>query len=83
MRWLAPGDDLAFPFKNTERLFHAESSGASAIAAGAVLLVLAANPGLNLTEVDAILTRTASPIAEAALPSAPLADVRDIDPVAL
>src|SRR5262249_33308705 len=57
VRWLAPGDDLTFPFLQDERLFHSESSGASAIAAGVILLVMESNPALRLTEVDAILTR--------------------------
>ena len=34
VRCLAPGDDVAYPFLAAERLFHAESSGASALAAG-------------------------------------------------
>jgi hypothetical protein len=80
VRWLAPGDDLAFPFKRTERLFHAESSGASAIAAGAILLVLAANPRLTRSELDAILTRTATPVRGDDFPSQGLADRRDVDP---
>jgi hypothetical protein len=82
VRWLAPGDDLTFPFLQNERLFHSESSGASAIAAGVVLLVMEANPTLTLTEVDAILTRTASPVAADVWPSGPLADRRDVDPIA-
>src|SRR5580704_13462935 len=41
VRWLAPGDDVAYPLSSRDHLFHAESSGASAIAAGVVLLVLA------------------------------------------
>ncbi len=47
VRWLAPGDDVAYPFAAGPRLCHAESSGASAIAAGALLLVLAENPALT------------------------------------
>jgi len=50
VRFLAPGDDIAYPFASPERLFHAESSGASAIAAGVLLLVLAVNPSLRLEE---------------------------------
>jgi hypothetical protein len=60
VRWLAPGDDVASPFCETERLTHAESSGASGIAAGVLLLVLAKNPELRLSELDAIVTRTAT-----------------------
>jgi hypothetical protein len=83
VRWLAPGDDLAFPFQRTrERLFHSESSGASAIASGAVLLVMEANPTLNLPEIDAILTRTASPIPAGVWPPGTLADRHDVDPIA-
>ena len=41
---------------------HAESSGASAIAAGVVALVLAANPTLRLRERDVVISRTAVPI---------------------
>lgn len=61
VRWLAPGDDLAYPFAEKERLFHAESSGASAVAAGVLLLVLSQNPGLTVGELEAVVTRTASP----------------------
>ena len=77
VRWLAPGDDVAYPFARgdggggggtppdpapPERLFHAESSGASAIAAGALLLVLAANPSLRLGELAEIVDATLSPV---------------------
>ena len=58
VRWLAPGDDLAYPFSSRDRLFHAESSGASAIAAGVMLLLLGSNPELKLHEVHGILART-------------------------
>ena len=59
VRWVAPGDDLAYPFALRERLFHAESSGASAIAAGTIALVLAKNPRLRLHELHALLARSA------------------------
>jgi hypothetical protein len=62
LRWLAPGDDLAYPFSARERLIHAESSGASAVAAGVLLLVLANNPQLTVAELDAIVTRTLVPV---------------------
>ncbi len=58
VRWLAPGDDLAYPFSSRDRLFHAESSGASAVAAGVMLLVLGSNPELKVHEVHAILERS-------------------------
>jgi hypothetical protein len=61
VRCLAPGDDLAYPFLATERLFHAESSGASALAAGVALLVVSCNPWLRSDEVLSLLARTASP----------------------
>jgi hypothetical protein len=59
VRWLAPGDDIAYPFSSKDRLFHAESSGASAIAAGVMLLLLGSNPQLMFHEVHALLARTA------------------------
>jgi hypothetical protein len=43
-----------------ERLTHAESSGASGVAAGVLLLVLGINPHLGLSELDAVVTRTAT-----------------------
>ncbi len=59
IRWLAPGDDLAFPLADNERLVHGESSGASSVAAGVLLLVLAKNPELTLDELDHLLSLTA------------------------
>ncbi len=59
LRWLAPGDDLPLPFGRPGRTVHAESSGASALAAGVLLLVLGKNPTLHRRELDAVLTRTA------------------------
>jgi hypothetical protein len=79
-RWLAPGDDLALPFLFEDRLTHAESSGASAIAAGAMLLVLAANPRLRIAELDDLLTKTTVPVSPAAVPEGRLADARDAQP---
>ncbi len=76
VRWLAPGDDIADPFAAAERLTHAESSGASAIAAGIALLVLSANPSLRLAELDAILSLTVTPVD----PAPPLAIASRIDP---
>ncbi|HKQ69590.1 MAG TPA: S8 family serine peptidase [Polyangiaceae bacterium] len=83
LRWLAPGDDLVFPFARTEMLGHAESSGASAIAAGVALLVLAANRSLRLGELDAILTSTTTPVRPDAVPVGVLADRHDTHPLGI
>jgi len=80
VRWLAPGDDVAYPFASRDQLFHAESSGASAIAAGVVLLVLGANPGLALPELHAVLARTVDPPATNA-DGLPVADPADLLPL--
>ncbi len=80
VRWLAPGDDLADPLQLKDRWCHAESSGASALAAGVILLVLASNSGLALRDVDAIVTRTASRASEHDASSAPPADPFDLLP---
>ncbi|WP_437736948.1 S8/S53 family peptidase [Sorangium sp. So ce1335] len=88
VRWLAPGDDLACPLPSapgagtaSERLCHAESSGASALAAGALLLVLSQNPALRLPELDGLITRTLDPVPPAAPASAaPFADPWDVLP---
>jgi hypothetical protein len=83
VRWAAPGDDLAFPFDERDRLFHGESSGASAVAAGALLLVLASNPELTLDELDRLVTSTATPLDGADDGrKEPLADRVDVLPVA-
>jgi hypothetical protein len=58
VRWLSPGDDISYPFSSRDRLFHAESSGASAIAAGVMLLVLGSNPALHQRDLHQILART-------------------------
>jgi hypothetical protein len=81
VRWTAPGDDLAYPFTapgDTERLFHAESSGAAAVAAGVLLLVLAQNPTLRLPELGAVIDATLAPAAPAT--AEPLADPADALP---
>jgi hypothetical protein len=81
-RWLAPGDDLVHPFLASDRLFHAESSGASAVAAGVLLLVLSCNPTLRVDELAAVVTRCARdpvPISPAML--AALADPVDVLPL--
>jgi hypothetical protein len=80
VRWLAPGDDVAYPLSSRDHLFHAESSGASAIAAGVVLLLLGCNPTLRLRDVHALLARTADvPAQEDDLESV-LADPVDVLP---
>lgn len=58
LRWLAPGDDLAYPFSANDRPAHAESSGASAVAAGVLLLILGCNPTLDLGDLDQLLLNT-------------------------
>lgn len=65
LRWMAPGDDMALPFAGRETLAHAESSGASAVAAGVLLLLMGRNPELNLAEVEQILTATTTPVSPA------------------
>jgi hypothetical protein len=69
LRWLAPGDDVALPFSTTEILAHAESSGASAMAAGVLLLVLGKNPELDLSELDDVLSSTATEVAPEPVPA--------------
>ncbi|WP_437649990.1 S8/S53 family peptidase [Sorangium sp. So ce362] len=65
----------------SERLCHAESSGASALTAGVLLLVLSRNPALRLPELDALVRRTLAPVPPAAPASAePIADPWDILP---
>jgi hypothetical protein len=81
VRWLAPGDDLAYPFSSRDRLFHAESSGASAITAGVMLLLLGSNPELKLHEVHALLERTVDVPNDEHLPEGRLADPADVLPL--
>jgi hypothetical protein len=80
VRWLAPGDDLAYPFAARARLFHAESSGASAVAAGVLALVLGRNPSLGLGEIHALLARTAHEPDPVSASDALLADPADVLP---
>jgi hypothetical protein len=84
VRWLAPGDDVAYPFTpegSPPRLFHAESSGAAAVAAGVLLLVLGENPSLRRSELGAVVDATLSPVApEVAATPDPLADAADALP---
>ena len=82
LRWLAPGDDVALPFRSPEILAHAESSGASAMAAGVLLLVLGRNPKLTLPELEDALTRTVRQVEpELSAERSALADPCDIQPV--
>jgi hypothetical protein len=80
VRWLAPGDDLAYPFATRARLFHAESSGASAVAAGVVCLVLGTNASLDLAQLHALLARTTEAPEPTDAPDALLADPADVLP---
>jgi hypothetical protein len=80
VRWLAPGDDLAYPFSSRDRSFHAESSGASAVAAGVMLLLLGSNPDLSLRDVHAVLERSVDRPDDIALLDRRLADAADILP---
>jgi hypothetical protein len=83
VRWLAPGDDVASPLPSgQQRLVHAESSGAAAIAAGVILIVLAQNPSLRLPDLFAVLRSTAAPIAPET-EGASLADPADALPSGL
>jgi hypothetical protein len=81
LRWLAPGDDVSYPFAENERLCHAESSGAAALAAGTILLVLQRAPTLTLAELDRFVTATVVPIAVRPAPDG-LADDADWQPEA-
>ena len=54
----APGDDMADPFSTRPRMAHAESSGAAAIAAGVLLLVLGSNPDLTVAELCDVVAST-------------------------
>jgi hypothetical protein len=74
----APGDDMSHPFLRGERLSHAESSGASAIAAGVATLVVATNPELTVSELYDVLARTSTRIE--VTPDGALADPADLRP---
>jgi hypothetical protein len=80
VRWLAAGDDLAYPFSSRDRLFHAESSGASAIAAGVLLLLLGCNPELEMHEVQAVLARSSDVPNDSVAPQSAVADPADLLP---
>jgi hypothetical protein len=79
VRLAAPGDDMASPLAEDGRLGHAESSGASAIAAGVALLVLERNPHLRMHELCHVLASTARPCEGAV--SGPLSDPADVLPL--
>jgi hypothetical protein len=84
LRWLAPGDDMVYPFADVERCTHAESSGAAAIGAGVLLLVLGQNPELTVDELAEVVTKTAMPIDAATSASVrELADACDLMPTGL
>jgi hypothetical protein len=78
VRLAAPGDDMSYPFAASDRLGHAESSGASAVAAGVASLVLAIEPDLRIDELYDVLTSTAS--REDLPPRGALADPADFRP---
>lgn len=84
VRWLAPGDDVAFPFSMDERPCHAESSGASGLAAGALLLLLGTNPDLSLEDLNSAITHTAQAVEPGARVDDPtIADRRDLEPLSV
>lgn len=80
VRFVAPGDDIADPFDHEGRAMHAESSGASAIAGGAFLLLLAANPLLDVSTAIEVIRRTACTVDPSRFDRAELADHRDLQP---
>lgn len=82
VRALAPGDDVPYPLAQRNRPFHAESSGASAMTAGVVALVLEANPELTDRQVAALLVATATEMhgAFASPEKVSLADAEDARP---
>jgi Subtilase family len=80
VRWVAPGDDVSYPLGADGRICHAESSGASAIAAGVILLVIAANPTLRERELHALLDRTVRRCDEDLSATSSLADPADVRP---
>jgi hypothetical protein len=83
VRWLAPGDDLAFPFASDDRPAHAESSGAAAVASGVLLLILGQNSGLELQDIEQLLLDTVVEIEPAQRGSeSELGDRADVLPLA-
>lgn len=84
VRFMTPGDDMASPFALDDRPSHAESSGASAIAGAAILLVLEANPTLSATDVDAALRLASVAVDPTRQYEDPgLADRRDLEPLGI
>jgi hypothetical protein len=84
VRWLAPGDDLAYPFALEERPWHAESSGAAGIASGALLLLLGKNPELSLEDIHTLFTETAVPVdPQHRSNDSELASRRDLEPAGI
>jgi hypothetical protein len=82
IRWLAPGDDMAYPFAPNDRPTHAESSGASAVAGGVILLLLSQNPDLSWSELDALLRVACVPVDATRQADDPaLADRKDLLPL--
>jgi hypothetical protein len=82
LRWLAPGDDMADPFESSDRPWHAESSGASGIAAGVLSLVLACNSDLTVRELEGFLRCTVVAVDGSRQASeGGLADRRDLLPL--
>ncbi len=82
VRFLAPGDDMAYPFSSNDRPAHAESSGASAVAGGILLLLLSRFPELTLRDAEALLRVglvRVDPARQALDPE--LADRRDLQPL--
>ncbi|HEX4336037.1 MAG TPA: S8 family serine peptidase [Polyangiaceae bacterium] len=78
VRLAAPGDDMSYPFAKRDRLGHAESSGASAVAAGVALLVLGTNPELRVSELYELLEQTT--VRGDGAPPGPVADPEDLLP---
>jgi hypothetical protein len=80
VRWLAPGDDLPYPFAEDDRVWHAESSGASGVACGVILLILAQNRELTASCLDRVLTETAVVLEPREAAADEVADRRDVLP---
>jgi len=80
LRWLAPGDDLGYPLGPRGTLVHGESSAASAMASGALLLLLGKNPHLSLNEIDDVMQLTAEAVWPGQERLADLADPHDLLP---
>ena len=81
VRCLAPGDDMANPFGDEGHIAHAESSGASAIAAGVVLLLIALCPEIGSDELQTVLVRTCTSVLPDVPESEQVADPFDFFPI--